>query len=222
MSEPQDENSTPNINVQLGSPYIAKSLKNLNDSAGEPLPTEEVTALCRCGHSSNKPYCDGTHLQIGFVGEKEDDRVPDAVDEYEGVGITIVDNRGVCSHAGICTDNLPKVFKLGVEPWIDPAGATVKEIMSLGERGPSGALSYKIDGVCHQDHGGEPAVKVTKNGPYYITGGVELTDDQGSEPEADDHYALCRCGKSKNKPFCNGAHWDGFEDSGTWKGSGSE
>ena len=222
MSGLKDENAAPNINVQLGSPYIAKSLKNLNDSAGEPLPTEEVTALCRCGNSNNKPYCDGTHLQIGFVGEKEADRVPDRVDEYEGVGITIVDNRGVCSHAGICTDNLPRVFRLGTEPWIDPTGATVEEIIALVEQCPSGALSYRMNGVRHQDHDGGPAVKVTRNGPYYVTGGVELTDDQGSEPEAENHYALCRCGNSKNKPFCNGAHWDGFEDDGTWKRSGSE
>ncbi len=219
MSEPQDENTTPNINIQLGSPYIVKSLENLNDSTGEPLPTEEVTALCRCGHSSNKPYCDGTHLQIGFVGEKEDDRIPDILDEYEGVGVTIVDNRGVCSHAGFCTDNLPKVFRLEVEPWIDPAGATAEEIIAQVERCPSGALSYKKDGIRHQNHGGEPAIQVTKNGPYYVTGDVGLTDDQGSEPETKDHYALCRCGNSKNKPFCNGAHWDGFEDSGTWRGS---
>ncbi len=217
MSEPLDDDPTPNINVQLGSPYIAKSLKNLDDSADELLPTQEVTALCRCGHSSNKPYCDGTHLQIGFVGEKEADRVPDKVDEYAEAAITIIDNRGVCSHSGICTDNLPGVFRLGVEPWIDPAGASIEEIIALVKRCPSGTLSYSIDGVRHQDHGGDPTLKVTKNGPYYASGGVELTDDQGSEPETTDHYALCRCGNSKNKPFCNGAHWDGFEDSGTWE-----
>ena len=51
------------------------------------------------------------------------------------------------------------------------------------------------------------------NGPYYVIGGIELNDSTGSKPESKEHYTLCRCGASKNKPFCNGAHWDiNFKD----------
>ena len=216
MAEQEDRSDDTEIIVKLRNPYMVKSLDNLRDTTDQPLTAQEMTALCRCGGSNNKPYCDGTHMRNGFVGEKEPDRVPDHVDEYEGLGITIVDNRGVCSHSGICTDNLPSVFKLGQEPWIDPAGATAEEIIALVQRCPSGALSYKVDGVRHQDVGGEPKMKVTEDGPYRVTGEIPLEDDQGSEPETKDHFTLCRCGNSKNKPFCNGAHWEGFKDSGTW------
>ena len=217
MTQSKDDASMSKIAVKLRNPYIVNSLKNLRDTKDQILPSESVVALCRCGHSSNKPYCDGTHISIGFVGEKENDRVPDRVDEYAGPDITIVDNRGVCSHSGICTDNLPSVFKLGKEPWIDASGATSDEIMALVRRCPSGALSYKINGDRHQNLGGPPKIQVTEDGPYRVTGNIPLEDDQDTEPETQDHYTLCRCGQSKNKPLCNGAHWDGFKDSGTWK-----
>ncbi|HEB12113.1 MAG TPA: hypothetical protein ENI11_00355 [Actinobacteria bacterium] len=220
MTQPEDNAAKCKITVKLRNPYVVSSLQNLRDANDQTLPAEKVVALCRCGHSSNKPYCDGTHMRIGFVGEKENDRVPDQVDEYRGSGITIVDNRGVCSHAGICTDNLPGVFRLGKEPWIDAGGATTEEIIALVKRCPSGALSYKIDGERHQNIGGPPKIQVTEDGPYRVTGNIPLADDQNTAPETQDHYTLCRCGKSKNKPLCNGAHWDGFKDSGTWKGEG--
>ncbi len=219
MSNSEGQDKRPQVSVRLGNPYTVESLTDLKDSENNPLPVQETTLLCRCGHSDNKPYCDGSHLRVGFIGEKEADRVPDQVDEYAGPTITIVDNRGVCSHAGFCTDNLPSVFRMNEEPWIDAAGATIEAIIAQIEQCPSGALSYKVDGVRHQKHGGQPTINVKKDGPYYTTGGVGLTDDQDSTPETTDHYALCRCGQSKNKPFCNGAHWNGFEDSGTWKGS---
>lgn len=217
MAESADGPNAPKITVKLRNPYLVSDLKNFKDANDKELPINEPMALCRCGHSANKPYCDGTHFKIGFVGEKDSDRVTDRVDEYEGAGITIVDNRGVCSHAAYCTDTLPNVFKLGEEPWIDPDGAPVEEIIELIKRCPSGALSYKIDGVRHQAVGGPPSAQVTKDGPYRVRGGVGLDDDQDSEPETPDHFTLCRCGESKNKPFCNGAHWKGFKDSGTWK-----
>jgi truncated hemoglobin YjbI/CDGSH-type Zn-finger protein len=82
---------------------------------------------------------------------------------------------------------------------------------------PSGALSYAIDGVeareqvdwhCHRD----PTIEVTKDGPYRITGGLRLHDHHGediarAEGASREHYALCRCGQSQNKPFCSGMHW---------------
>jgi len=88
---------------------------------------------------------------------------------------------------------------------------------------PSGALSYAIDGTedrAQVDWGGTraPTVEVTKDGPYRVTGGIQILGADGApEPRADgaslEHCALCRCGHSQNKPFCSGMHWYvGFTD----------
>ncbi|MHC4278522.1 MAG: CDGSH iron-sulfur domain-containing protein, partial [Planctomycetota bacterium] len=75
------------------------------------------------------------------------------------------------------------------------------------------ALNYAKDGVLHKDQGREPVIEVTKDGPYRVVGGIELNDPVDSQPESREHYTLCRCGGSKNKPFCCGEHWHiGFED----------
>ena len=59
----------------------------------------------------------------------------------------------------------------------------------------------------------EPGIGIVKNGPYRVTGGVELNDPGNEQtPATPDHYTLCRCGGSKNKPFCDGTHWKGFKD----------
>jgi hypothetical protein len=77
-------------------------------------------------------------------------------------------------------------------------------------RCPSGALSYSIDGVEYRDPEEQrnPTVTVLKNGPYHITGGIELIGEniQFGEGASKEHYTLCRCGASENKPFCDGAH----------------
>lgn len=200
-------------------PYHIIDLERFHNSKGEALETTPVTTLCRCGHSENKPYCDGIHSEIGFSGEKSLDRVPDRVDEYVGEAITIVDNRGVCAHRGACTDNLPRVFipydqrKNETMPWIEPDKASIKEIIETIEKCPSGALSYKIGKRRYQDLDQEPGITVTKDGPLDVMGGILLKDDEASKPECAEHYCLCRCGESFNKPFCDGTHWDiDFED----------
>lgn len=170
-------------------------------------------ALCRCGGSSNKPFCDGTHGTNGFSDANLAHGAHDKRDNYRGKHITIHDNRGICAHAGACTDNLSSVFKMGNEPWIDPDGAAVAEIIKTIQKCPSGALSYSIDGVEHRDQDREPMVTVTKDGPYAITGAIGLIDQALAQGASSEHYTLCRCGASKNKPFCDGSHWRvGFKD----------
>jgi CDGSH-type Zn-finger protein len=196
------------IKCTKNGPYIVKGLEDLRNSRDEKLPTREVMALCRCGGSGNKPFCDGTHARIGFSDERSPDRVPDRRDDYKATEITIHDNRGICSHAGFCTDGLPSVFRLGREPWIDPHGADAEEIIRTIKRCPSGALSYSIKGVEYRDQDREPAIKVSKNGPYYVTGWIGLEDVEWGEGASREHYTLCRCGASRNKPFCSGQHWN--------------
>lgn len=203
----------PGIEATKNGPYMARNLKNLRNSKGVFLETAPVMALCRCGGSGNKPFCDGTHARIGFSGEKKEERVPDKMDDYEGEKITIHDNRGVCSHIGHCTEKLPKVFKMKAEPWIDPNGDDQKKIGKIIRMCPSGALSYSEDGKLHKNYPREPEVFVGRNRSYHVVGFIELKDPDGSKPESKEHYTLCRCGHSRNKPFCDGTHWHvNFED----------
>ncbi|MEE9301850.1 MAG: CDGSH iron-sulfur domain-containing protein [Alphaproteobacteria bacterium] len=184
-----------------------ETVPNLENSKGEALKTIRGVALCRCGGSNNKPFCDGTHGTNGFTDKKTTDGKLDGRIDYAGKSITIHDNRGICAHAGLCTGNLASVFKLDHEPWIDPDGATLEEVVATISKCPSGALSYTIESVEHRDQDRPPQVTVTKDGPYAVTGGIELAGQPRGEGASLEHYTLCRCGGSKNKPFCDGTHW---------------
>ena len=100
-------------------PYLVNGLKNFVNQNG-PIETKETMALCRCGGSANKPFCDGTHATVGSTDEKSNDRRPDKRDNHIGKEITVHDNRGIFDHAGHCTDSPKSVFLLGKEPFVDP------------------------------------------------------------------------------------------------------
>ncbi|MDN5847202.1 MAG: CDGSH iron-sulfur domain-containing protein, partial [Candidatus Nitrosocosmicus sp.] len=74
---------------------------------------------------------------------------------------------------------------------------------------PSGALSYSMDGIEYNKiKDDQPLVTISKDGPYIITGGIELLGErQIAEGASKEHYVLCRCGASNNKPFCDGSHY---------------
>lgn len=191
------------------SPYMAVDVEKLESAKGKDLPLQAVTSLCRCGGSSQKPYCDGTHSKIGFEGIPGEHRPPCKSKAYVGKTITIHDNRRICGHSAECINGLPKVFDLSKKPWIDPDGADANSIIAVIESCPSGALSYTINDEHHVDWGDEKSViKVTKGGPLCCQGKIIIKDADGTVPQAESHYTLCRCGKSANKPFCDGAHLD--------------
>jgi CDGSH-type Zn-finger protein len=194
-------------------PYLLEGGATLRRPSGGALPASDKAWLCRCGGSGNKPFCDGTHRKNGFRDANEADPTKNRRRAYAGKGITIFDNRAICSHAAHCTEELAAVFRHHDDPWIDPDGASVQRIVAQIEKCPSGALSYAIGGVEAKPSEGTPMVTVTPNGPYAITGGVELVGIQFGDGASSEHYTLCRCGASKNKPFCDGTHWEvGFKD----------
>jgi CDGSH-type Zn-finger protein len=195
------------IEPLLNGPYLVRNLEALTNSKGEALETKEVLALCRCGCSTTKPFCSGMHKEVGFDSANQSDGSLDRRVDYPGEGITIHDNRGVCAHSGFCTDNLGAVWRLIQEPWIDPRGAAAEEIAAVVRMCPSGALSYSIGGVEHRDRQSGAAIHVSRNGPYFVTGGIGLVDAPWGDGASREHYTLCRCGQSKNKPFCDGSHW---------------
>lgn len=185
-------------------------VENLVGPTGEPLKTVKKVALCRCGQSRSKPFCDGSHIAAGFSdkNEQSQDSPPDRRKDYVGKSITVHDNRAICAHAAECLRSLPAVFRLGERPWVNPDGADVQKVIETVRKCPSGALSYSIDGVEHRDNndGLPPMIKVLKNGPYHVTGGVELAGAKWAQGASKEHYTLCRCGASGNKPFCDGTH----------------
>jgi CDGSH-type Zn-finger protein len=197
----------PTIECLPDGPYLVKGLKILTDSAGRTIPVKPVLRLCRCGGSGEKPFCDGTHAKNGFSSERLTDGALDRREDHQGREVTIHDNRGICSHAGFCTAGQPSVFTSDREPWIDPNGATAEGIIETIRKCPSGALSYSVDGVEHRDQRRDPEIVVAKDGSYCVRGGIELKDELLGDGASKEHYALCRCGASKNKPMCDGTHW---------------
>jgi CDGSH-type Zn-finger protein/truncated hemoglobin YjbI len=209
-------NRQPEIRCAHNGPYLVTNAERLRNWLGEELPITPAMALCRCGASGIKPVCDGACATNGFTDRKDPKRVPDQRDTYEGVQLTVYDNRGICQHSGFCTDRLNTVFHTD-GPFVTPSGGRMDEIVRAVRDCPSGALSYAIDGVearaqVDWDDSREPTIEVSKDGPYRITGGITLSDARG-EPvkrargSSLEHYALCRCGHSQNKPFCSGMHW---------------
>jgi CDGSH-type Zn-finger protein/truncated hemoglobin YjbI len=198
-------------------PYLVTNVPNIYTHLGERLDGPPQAALCRCGGSSAKPFCDGSHAGNGFSDAKDPERVADRRDTYPGQEVTILDNRGICQHSGFCTDRLSAVFRAGAEPFVAPSGGRLDEIVRAVRDCPSGALGLAIDG--HEERaladwhdGREPAIEITRDGPYRVTGGIALSGADGAgvaraEGASREHYALCRCGHSQNKPFCSGMHF---------------
>jgi len=196
----------PRIRIVPNGPLVVTNLGELKDEQHADIETRPTIRLCRCGASSSKPFCDGTHARIGFRDEVSPERMKDQRDDYDGADLTIHDNRGICSHAGYCTAGLPAVWSFN-EPWIDADGAPADQAVEIIKLCPSGALSFSIDGQESRDRDRPPAVALGKDGPYLVTGGVELEGATWLEGASAEHYTLCRCGASKNKPFCDGSHW---------------
>lgn len=128
--------------------------------------------------------------------------------KYTNGEVTIVWKPDLCIHSAMCISGLPTVFNSAGTPWIDPMAATTQQIVDQVKKCPSGALSYYIN-YEHADPvqvEGETIVEVSKNGPLLIYGNVVIKGSDGKESRQSKVTALCRCGGSSNKPFCDGSH----------------
>ena len=203
------------IRVSHNGPYLVTNAREMVNWLGEKHEIRPQMALCRCGGSASKPFCDGTHARIGFSDAKDPMRAPDRRDQYQGVRVTILDNRGLCAHSGFCTDHLISVFHLGEESFVTPSGARMDDIVRAIRNCPSGALSYAVGEEEEREDVDQErplSIEVSKDGPYRITGAIPLVAHDGSdvarnEGASREHYSLCRCGHSQNKPFCIGRHF---------------
>ena len=194
------------IDVLEDGPLIVDNLETLNNSKGAKVEIDEKIALCRCGQSENKPFCDGSHKSAGFSGKRESNASFTKERSYEGKEITVHDNRTICCHAGECVTGLNSVFDINTNPWINPDNASADEVIAVVKRCPSGALSYTINDSHTRDFDGETEINIAKDGPYNVSGNIAINVEEEIQPPSSEHYSLCRCGASKNKPYCDGSH----------------
>jgi CDGSH-type Zn-finger protein/uncharacterized Fe-S cluster protein YjdI len=134
---------------------------------------------------------------------------------YEGKDIIVENEPKLCIHSRHCVTNAIKVFKPNVDgPWIDPDAAHRDTVIGVVSRCPSGALRHR----CKNGEPQEPppdvnTIRVNENGPYYVNADSTIQTKDG--PKCLHRAALCRCGHSKNKPFCDKSHVEaGFTATG--------
>ena len=185
-------------------PLQANHIQALKNDRGETLSTEEVIYLCRCGASKNKPYCDGSHAAAKF-SDKRIRAKSEAPAEFVGKEITVIDDLGLCAHAGECVEGAPDTFftlEKGRRA-SHPDASPLEQVIATIKKCPSGSLLFKLRGKLVDQYSTETGVRVETDGPYHVTR-AKLSGD--SKPATEDHYTLCRCGASLNKPFCDGMH----------------
>ena len=178
---------------------------------GETLATEDTYALCRCGRSGAKPFCDGTHARVGFDGTESADVRPykELQHVHDGVGISAQRVGELCIHAAFCIGRTRPI----AEMLADTEDSDVRsDIMGRIENCPSGSYGYALR------RGGESiepdlpqAISVLEEeddlaSALWVTGGVPVQRADGRPLETRNRMTLCRCGHSAGKPLCDGTH----------------
>jgi CDGSH-type Zn-finger protein len=166
--------------------------------------------LCRCGHSNNKPFCDGTHAKVRFDGTETATRRPFVrqAEVFEGASLLLSDAEDLCAFARFC-DPEGKIWSVVEQPGAEARKLAIREANHC----PAGRL------VVHDKKTGEAieeelpqSIGVVEDpalgcsGPLWVRGGVRIESENGNPYETRNRVALCRCGASANKPFCNGSH----------------
>lgn len=232
MPENSIANKESNVRVTKNGPYIVSGktpLMNMTiecDShgttpskwgIGEKMKTSETYALCRCGQSNNKPFCDGSHVKANFDGTEVSDNEPfeKMAKEIEGPELKLKDAEILCASARFChrggdiwnvihkTDQ-PEAKQNVIENSCDcPSGRLVVLDKKTGNA-IEPALEKSI-GAVH-----DPSKEV--DGPIWVRGGIPVYSADGKLYEVRNRLTLCRCGKSTNKPFCDSSHYPEEED----------
>lgn len=141
----------------------------------------------------------------------------DITKHYTNGDITIAWKPNQCIHSKLCWTGLAEVFNPRERPWIKMDAATTASIIAQVEKCPSGALSYfrneeKIENK-NPEVDVDTIVEVSANGPLLVYGNITIKNKNGEEIKKNKVTALCRCGASANKPYCDGTHVKiGFKD----------
>jgi CDGSH-type Zn-finger protein len=177
----------------------------------ETLETEETYALCRCGLSSTKPFCDGTHVRGKFDGTETADVRPSAERRrvVGGTGFVVRRDGPICMHAAFCVGRLERIPAM-----LDATSdSDVRaRVIALIDRCPSGSYTFSLteDGEdIEPDYPVQIAVTEEEDGlggSLWVTGGIPITRSDGQPFETRNRVTLCRCGHSEMKPLCDGTH----------------
>ena len=174
-------------------------------------PVQQQYALCRCGNSKDKPFCDGSHSREHFNGTEAGDRDPyDSETEItKGPTLTLADNEHFCVHARFCQraggtwnlvrkSDIPEAREAAIEEACNcPSGRLVVYDNETGEA-IEPDLEKSIVVIEYPARG--------EHGPLWVRGGIPVVSADGRPYEIRNRVTLCRCGKSGNKPFCDGSH----------------
>jgi CDGSH-type Zn-finger protein len=178
---------------------------------GKTFDTKSEYALCRCGHSKTKPFCDGTHQKIKFKGKLTATRTPYArqAETFDGPTLTLSDTENLCAFARFC-DPGGKIWNL-IKKTKKPESRDL--VIREANHCPAGRL------VVHDKNTGKqveeklpPSIGVIEDpvlecsGPLWVRGGIRIESEDGKPYEVRNRVTLCRCGSSDNMPFCNGSH----------------
>jgi CDGSH-type Zn-finger protein len=170
------------------------------------VPHEDSYRLCRCGASATKPFCDGTEEQIGFDGTETADRGPGSDRRFRlGDGdLQLSDDPSICAKAGFCMRRTTDAWVM-IERVDDPEERALLQQM-VGNC-PSGRLALHVGlQVESIEPSLGPEIGVVENGPLWLRGGIPVVGADGFDYEVRNRMTLCRCGQSRNKPFCDGSH----------------
>ena len=205
--------------VPLAKEYIVRDKDGISMEwkKGSKYSVTENYALCRCGGSNTKPFCDGTHAKIGFDGTEEASKESYASNAglIEGPEINMNDNRDLCAGQQFC-HRAGGVWDL-VEKNGDPKAKDL--VVEIAGKCPTGRLVA----MCKDGKDIEPIlpkeITLTEDpyrrvsGPLWVKGGIPIISADETLYEVRNRVTLCRCGHSENKPFCDGSHiGDGFKD----------
>jgi uncharacterized Fe-S cluster protein YjdI/CDGSH-type Zn-finger protein len=125
--------------------------------------------------------------------------------DYESDAIRVRWESAYCIHSGRCLTALPQVFDAMERPWISINAADADEIAEAVKLCPTGALTFeRLDGGSQVEHGADTLIEPRPDGPLFVRGKLAIRTRDGTREAT--RVALCRCGGSDNKPFCDNTH----------------
>jgi CDGSH-type Zn-finger protein/uncharacterized Fe-S cluster protein YjdI len=141
------------------------------------------------------------------MSAKDPTRGRDPARTYANEAIEVRWEPRLCIHTQNCVRGLPEVFDSKARPWVRLDGADAARVADAVLTCPTGALHFRrLDGGPQEQPPAETSIEPQRDGPLFVRGRVRIVDEAGAIVREDTRVALCRCGASGNKPFCDGTH----------------